>query len=88
VRLGMSVLERRLQALEASSGGDRGCERCRGLLVTVSHAITGEFLSATWNGETVSEEEVTGRRSETKCPRCGRKIDQDEVPVIKVRGLR
>ena len=51
----MSILERRLEALEAATGGAVGCERCRGLLVTVSHAITGEFHSATWNSEDISE---------------------------------
>jgi len=83
----MSVLEKRLEVLEAASGGHGGCERCRGLLVTVSQAITGEFHSATWNGVAVSEEEVSERRTEARCLQCGRKIDHDETRVIKVGGL-
>ena len=80
----MSVLEKRLKALEAASGGSGGCEGCRGLLVTVSHAITGEHHSATWNGEAISEEEAVERRTEARCPRCGRRLDPAEVPVIRL----
>jgi hypothetical protein len=80
----MSVLEKRLEALEASSGGDGGCERCRGLLVTVVHAITGEHHSATWNGEAISEEEAVERRTEARCPRCCRELDPAEFPVIRL----
>ena len=83
----VSVLKRRLKALEAAVGGDGGCERCRGLLVTVSHAITGEFDSATWNGEAISEGELLERRSDTRCPVCGREINPDEAPVIRLGGL-
>jgi hypothetical protein len=85
-----STLERRVEALEASeaAGGDGGCERCRGLLVTVSSATTGEFHSARWNEETMSEVEVLERRTESRCPQCGRKIDPDQTPVIKVGGQR
>lgn len=83
----MSVLERRLKALEAATGGDGGCERCRGLLVTVSHAMTGEHHSATWNGEYISEGELLERRTEDKCPRCGRELDPDGTPVIRLGGL-
>jgi hypothetical protein len=83
----MSTLEKRLEALEASPGGDGGCERCRGLLVTVSHAITGEHHSATWNGEAISEEELLERRAEAKCPRCGRALNPGEAPVIRLGGL-
>jgi len=50
--------------------------------------ITGEFNSASWNGKAISEEDVAERRAEARCPRCGRKIDHDEVPVIKVGGSR
>ena len=80
----MSVLEKRLEALEAASGGHGGCERCRGLLVTVSHAITGEFYSARWNGEAISEEEAVERCAEARCPRCGRELDPGEAPVIRL----
>ena len=83
----MSVLEKRVEALEAASGGGGGCERCRGLLVTVSNVITGEFHSARWNGEEVSEEEILERQEEKKCPRCGRDLTLDEAPVIRVGGL-
>jgi hypothetical protein len=80
----MSVLEKRLEALEAASGGSGGCDRCRGLLVTVRHAITGEHHSATWNGEAISEEEAVERRAEAKCPRCCRELDPAEFPVIRL----
>ena len=81
-------LQTRVKRLEEASGGDGGCERCRGVLVLASNAITGEFHSATWNGELLSEEEVRERQAETSCPRCGRKLDSGEAPVIKVGGLR
>jgi hypothetical protein len=84
----VNVLAKRLQVLEASSGGDGGCERCRGLLVTVRHAITGEHHSATWNGEAISESELFERRTEERCPRCGRELDPDGTPVIRLGGLR
>ena len=80
-------MERRLDALEAATGGDGGCEQCRGLLVTVRHAITGEHRSATWNGEAISEGEVLERRTEARCPRCGRELDPDEALVIRLGGL-
>ena len=80
----MSVLEKRLEALEAASGGHGGCERCRGLLVTVVRAITGEFYSATWNGEAISEEEAVERRAEARCPRCGGELDPAAAPVIRL----
>ena len=83
----MSVLEKRLEALEVATGGGGGCERCRGLLVTVRHAITGEHHSATWNGEAISEGELLERRTEARCPRCGRELDPGEVPVIRLGGL-
>ena len=83
----MSVLERRLEALEAATRGDGGCERCRGLLVTVRYATTGELYSATWNGEAISEGELLERRTEDRCPRCGSELDPDEVLIIKVGGL-
>jgi hypothetical protein len=67
-----TALARRLEALEAATGGDRGCGRCRGLLVTVKHAITGEHHSARWNGEVIYEEEIAEREVEKVCPRCGR----------------
>lgn len=83
-----STLGKRVEALQSASGRDGGCERCRSLLVTVSNVITGEFNSASWNGKAISEEDVAERRAEARCPRCGRKIDHDEVPVIKVGGPR
>jgi hypothetical protein len=83
----MRSLERRVEALEASTGGAGGCERCRGTLVIVSDAITAEFHSASWCGEALSEEEAHERTTETKCPKCGARIDPDETPVIRVGGL-
>lgn len=83
----MSVLEKRVEVLEAAAGGDGGgCGRCCGLLVVVSNAITGEFHSANWDGEAISEEDVAERQTETRCPRCGRRLDPDESPVIRVGG--
>jgi hypothetical protein len=81
-----SPLERRVEALEASeaAGGDGGCERCRGLLITVSNVSTGRFHSARWNGEAISEGEVLERRTEARCPRCGRELNPDEAPVIRL----
>jgi hypothetical protein len=83
----VSTLEKRLESLEASAGGGGGCDRCRGLLVTVRHAITGEHHSATWNSEAISEGELLERRTEAKCLQCGREIKPDEAPVIRLGGL-
>jgi hypothetical protein len=79
-------LERRVEALEDASGGGGGCERCSGVLVVLSNVITGEFHSASWRGEDISEEEAHEHYTEQKCPRCGRKLG--ERPVIKVGGPR
>jgi hypothetical protein len=80
-------LERRVETLEASTGGGGGCDRCCGILVVVSDAITGEFHSASWGGEALSAEEVHERCSETKCPKCGTRIDPEEALVIQIGGL-
>ena len=82
----MGSLERRLEALEASTGEDGGCDRCCGVLVVVSNVITGEFHSASWRGESITDEEAHEHHTEQECPRCGRKLD--ERPVIKVGSLR
>jgi hypothetical protein len=84
----MRTLERRLEALEAASGDGGSCDRCCGVLVIVSNAITGEFHSASWRGEDMSEEEFHERRAETRCPRCGSRIDPAATPVITVGGVR
>jgi hypothetical protein len=83
-----SNVGRRLRTLEALSGdgGDGGCERCSGLLVIISHAITGEHHSATWNGGSIAQEELLERRTEARCPRCGRELNRDEAPVIRLGG--
>ena len=85
-----SNVGRRLRTLEALSGdgGDGGCERCSGLLVIISHAITGEHHSATWNGSAITQEELLERRTEARCPRCGRELNPDEAPVIRLGGQR
>jgi hypothetical protein len=83
-----TAIRRRLERLEEAAGGDGGCERCRGLLTTVSDAITGEFHSANWNGEAISEGDAAERLTETKCPRCGSNLDPEESPVIRVGGHR
>jgi hypothetical protein len=82
------ALERRVEALEASGGDGGGCGRCRGVLVIVSNAMTGEVHSASWRGEALSEDETRERRAETRCPKCGARMDPNEAPVIKVGGLR
>jgi hypothetical protein len=83
-----STLERRVEALEASEAGsgDGGCERCRGLLITVSYVSTGRFHSARWNGGAISEGELLERRTEARCPRCGRELNPDDAPVIRLGG--
>ncbi len=83
-----SVLERRVEALEASTDtdGGGGCDRCIGVLTTIHETPSGEFSSAEWNGEAISEEELSVRETETECPRCGRKIDPDEATVINIGG--
>jgi hypothetical protein len=82
-----SALERRVGALEEATGGDgEGCDRCCGMLVIVSDAVTGAFDSAEWNGEEITEEELRERDSERECPKCDRRIDPDEEVVIQVGG--
>jgi hypothetical protein len=82
-----SVLERRLEALEAATDTDGGgCDRCVGVLSTVHVTPSGEFSSSEWNGEAITEEELSVRETETECPRCGRKIDPDEATVIRIGG--
>jgi hypothetical protein len=82
-------LQTRVRRLEGAIGGDGGgCERCTGVLIVVSNAISGEFHSASWKGEDISEDELYERRTETKCPRCGRKLDPENNPVIRVGGRR
>ena len=84
----MRLLERRVEGLEAATGGDGGgCERCRGLLVTVHNCVSGEFHSARWNGEALSAEELAERKAEKQCPRCGRDLEAGEVFVIKVGSI-
>jgi hypothetical protein len=80
----VSVLQKRVAALETASGGDEGCGRCRGLLISVSECLSGEFHSASWNGEAISEEELAERDVEKECPECGRSLD--DTLVIKVGG--
>ena len=79
-----SALGRRLEALEAATdaNGGGGCDRCIGVLTTIHETPSGAFSSAEWNGEAISEEELSVRETETECPRCGRKIDPDEATVI------
>jgi hypothetical protein len=83
-----TALERRLEALETASGGDEGCERCRGLLTIVRHAITGAVHSASWNGEALTKEELGERETEAKCARCGRDLSGDLETMIKVGGRK
>ena len=83
-----SVLERRLEALEAATDtdGGGGCDRCIGILTSVREIPSGAFSSAEWNGEAITEEELAERETETECPRCGRKMGFDEATVIRIGG--
>jgi hypothetical protein len=83
-----ATTKRRLAALEAATGGESGCERCSGLLVTVSDAITGEHHSATWNGAALTAEALAERETEVRCPVCGRDMSGDDSPVITIGGRK
>ena len=84
----VATLERRVKALEAvtDADGGGGCERCAGVLTSVYETPSGDLVSAEWNGQAITEEELSERETETECPRCGREIDQDAAPVIQVGG--
>ncbi len=85
----MSVLEKRVETLEAAAAGDGGgCERCQGVLVVVKDTTIGALHSARWNGETLTEDELGERQTEAKCPRCGRDLSADAEMVIKLGGNR
>ena len=81
-------LETRVRTLEAATDADGGggCERCVGVLTSVYETPSSLFGSAEWNGQAISEEELSERERETECPRCGREIDQDAATVIRVGG--
>jgi hypothetical protein len=81
-------LATRVRRLEEAAPDDGGCDRCCGTLIIVGDAPSGEFVSASWNGEPLSGEEVRERQTERKCRRCGRKLDPEEDPVIEVGGRR
>ena len=85
----MSALERRVRRLEAALGADGGgCDRCCGTLIAVNDSLSGEFRSASWNGEPLGEEDLRERQTERECPLCGRKQNLEQVPVIKVGEAR
>jgi hypothetical protein len=85
----MSALEKRVRRLEAADGGDgRGCDRCLGIMIVVSDALSGELRSASWNGEPLIEEALRERQTERECPLCGRKLDPEQAPVIEVGRAR
>ena len=81
-------LETRVKALEAATDADGGggCERCVGVLTSVHETPSDDFGSAEWNGQAITEEELAGRETETECPGCGRRIDQNAATVIRVGG--
>jgi hypothetical protein len=83
-----SVLGRRVEALEAATAADGGggCGGCVGVLTSVHETPSGDFGSAEWNGQAITEEELAEREAETECPRCGRGVDQDAATVIRVGG--
>src|SRR5215218_4903448 len=87
----MSALETRVGRLEEAFGGDDsegGCPRCVGTLSIVEDAISGEFHSASWNGENITEEEAREHQTERKCPWCGTRIDHDEACERTLGGRR
>ena len=78
-------LQRRLATLEAASGdGGDGCPHCRGVMIVLGSAETGEAFRARWNGEAITAEELEERRTETHCSRCGRDLTADDSAVITV----
>jgi ribosomal protein S27AE len=84
-----ATIERRVAALEALSGdGDDGCPRCRGTLLTIHDAVSGDLHRASWNGAAISDADLEERRTEARCPRCGRGLNPDEAPVIRLGGQR
>jgi hypothetical protein len=83
-----SALQRRVEALEDASGGGGGCERCRGTLVVVEDAVTGELKRASWNGQDITGGELQERQSARECPKCGRRIDPDAETEIRIGGRR
>jgi hypothetical protein len=88
-RLEMSALERRVRRLEAAVGEDGGgCDRCLGVMIVVRDALSGEFRSASWNGERSREEDLRERQTERECPQCGRKLDPEQAPVIEIGAAR
>src|SRR5918997_2673639 len=44
-------------------------------------------VSTHTNGQEVSEDEVLKRRAQTRRPECGRKLDPDQSPAIRVRVI-
>jgi hypothetical protein len=87
--MGAASLETRVRRLEETAGDDGGgCPRCAGTLIIVEDAVSGKFHSASWNGEDITEEEARTHQTETRCPRCGRKLDPENSPVIRVGGRR
>ena len=84
-----ATIERRVAALEASEAADDGCPRCRGTLLTIRDAITGELHRASWNGAAISEAGLEERRTEVRCSRCGRDLTASGgSPVITLGGPR
>jgi hypothetical protein len=83
----LSVLQKRVETLEAAAAGeDGGCGRCRGVLVVVKSACGGALHSARWNSEALTEDELGDLQAEAKCPRCGRDLRGDAEMVVKVGG--
>jgi len=86
----MAAVEQRLKRLEESGGSDGGdgCPRCRGTLVSIRDAVSGELHRASWNGDEISPQELDERSTEERCPRCGRDMSGDVSPVITIGGRR
>jgi hypothetical protein len=80
-----TTLKRRVASLEANGGGYDGCERCTGTVI-IWEDLDGEFISARWNGEDITEEELHEREAGPHCAQCGREIDPDEGFEILLGG--
>jgi hypothetical protein len=81
-----SSLQRRLEALEDAAIEGGGCDRCRGTLVIVKDAITGEIKRARWNGQDLTGGELQERQAARECSNCGRRIDPDEETEMRIGG--
>jgi hypothetical protein len=57
-------------------------ERILGRLGGAQHLVV--VVSTHTNGQEVSEDEFLKRRIQTRCPECGRKLNPDQSPAIRM----